>query len=232
MSQHIKHFKKNTTGRDFVVGDIHGHFTKLQSQLEALGFNPDGGDRLFSVGDLVDRSDDSADCFAWLQQPWFHAIAGNHEDMAIVFALAPGLQEWYRSNGGAWNIRNDQATREWVAEQFEKLPLAIDIETDNGLVGLVHANCPFPSWNRLVDFLEDEDDPSSIQRFSHWKELIQWDRSRINKGDASGVKGLHALVVGHTPLREVEKLGNVYHIDTGGWASEKRKFTILDISTL
>ena len=47
-------FAQNTVGRDFAVGDIHGCFTELQRGLEAIGFDP-STDRLFSVGDLVDR---------------------------------------------------------------------------------------------------------------------------------------------------------------------------------
>ena len=31
--------EKNTQGRDFVVGDLHGHVTKLHDQLAALNFN-------------------------------------------------------------------------------------------------------------------------------------------------------------------------------------------------
>ena len=45
----------NLRGRDLAVGDIHGHFQRLQQCLDAVGFDP-AVDRLFSVGDLVDRA--------------------------------------------------------------------------------------------------------------------------------------------------------------------------------
>ena len=51
-------FAQNIAGRDFAVGDIHGCFTELQRGLDAIGFNPNT-DRLFSVGDLVDRGPES-----------------------------------------------------------------------------------------------------------------------------------------------------------------------------
>jgi serine/threonine protein phosphatase 1 len=60
------------------VGDIHGHFQRLQQCLEAVGFDP-AVDRLFSVGDLVDRGPHSEAALDWLAQPWFHAVQGNHE---------------------------------------------------------------------------------------------------------------------------------------------------------
>ena len=39
----------NIRGRDLAVGDIHGHFQRLEQCLEAVGFDP-AVDRLFSVG--------------------------------------------------------------------------------------------------------------------------------------------------------------------------------------
>ena len=61
----LQRFELNTAGRDFGVGDIHGYFTKLQAALDAIGFNP-AVDRLFSVGDLVDRGPESAEVDTWL----------------------------------------------------------------------------------------------------------------------------------------------------------------------
>lgn len=51
----VKHFTENLQGIDYACGDIHGCFTKLRSVLEAINFD-ESKDRLFSVGDLVDRS--------------------------------------------------------------------------------------------------------------------------------------------------------------------------------
>src|SRR3546814_4769251 len=75
-------FPPNKKGRDFVVGDIHGHFKLLTAALNNLDFNPEL-DRIFSVGDLIDRGPDSIDILKWLEKPWFHAVRGNHEQMLI-----------------------------------------------------------------------------------------------------------------------------------------------------
>ncbi len=50
----FKFFGKNSSGRDFVVGDIHGSFGALEQLLQRLNFDPDC-DRVFAVGDLIDR---------------------------------------------------------------------------------------------------------------------------------------------------------------------------------
>jgi len=47
-------FGENREGRDFVVGDIHGMFGHLRMLLKQVSFDAEV-DRLFSVGDLVDR---------------------------------------------------------------------------------------------------------------------------------------------------------------------------------
>jgi len=51
----------NTLGRDFVIGDLHGCFDLLERLMKAVDFNFDK-DRLFSVGDLVDRGPYSLSC--------------------------------------------------------------------------------------------------------------------------------------------------------------------------
>jgi serine/threonine protein phosphatase 1 len=43
-----------TTGRDFVLGDLHGTTDLLRLLMEHVAFDPKK-DRLFSVGDLIDR---------------------------------------------------------------------------------------------------------------------------------------------------------------------------------
>ena len=61
----IQRFTRNTTGRDLIVGDIHGCFGRLANALTLIDFDP-ARDRLFSVGDLVDRGPDSRQVTDWL----------------------------------------------------------------------------------------------------------------------------------------------------------------------
>lgn len=44
----LQKFEKNTQGKDYCVGDIHGCFSKLQEQLYVIGFDQKI-DRLFCV---------------------------------------------------------------------------------------------------------------------------------------------------------------------------------------
>ncbi|MBX9754796.1 MAG: metallophosphoesterase [Pseudomonadaceae bacterium] len=218
----IKRFGRNTAGRDLAVGDIHGHFTRLQAALDAVGFDP-AVDRLFSVGDLVDRGPDSIDVDCWvLRRPWFHAVRGNHEQMTIE------RSDMHFLNGGAWFCGLSSVDQDCYAVILADLPLAIEIETLSGVVGVVHADIPRDDWAFLVAGLK-AGGPEAV----HIEAMCQWSRRRIDQFDESGVSGIRAVICGHTPVRSPVVLGNVYHIDTGGWLPDgSGHFTLLNLETL
>lgn len=227
----MKRFERNTTGRDLVVGDIHGCFTKLQQALDAADFDPDAGDRLFSVGDLVDRGPESNLVLDWIDRPWFFPVIGNHEDMAIRWGrpdcrMDPVL---YARNGGTWNIGNTAPERLAISDALSALPLAIEVETEQGLVGIIHAE-PTEDWDALRAILQDEAIPRA--RMKQLRECVLWDRSRVEEGHQSVIKGLRAAVVGHTPVKRPGWLGSVLYIDTGAWASGEKDFALIDLATI
>lgn len=213
----------NVRGRDLAVGDVHGHFRRLRQALDEVGFDP-VVDRLISVGDLVDRGPDSEQVLEWLQQPWLFAVQGNHEALAIAHVRGQSLGEaLHRNAGGAWFLDRPAAEQFQFAERFARMPLAMQIETASGPVGVVHADCPFSDWAQLRAHLQGA--PAvNVQ------ELCQWSRKRLQEHNDTPVAGVRALIVGHTPSPQVRVLGNVWHIDTGGWSSGH--FTLLDVQTL
>lgn len=96
----VRRFPLNTVGRDFAVGDIHGHFTLLQEALAAIGFDPTR-DRLFAVGDLVDRGPECEQALAWLGMPWFASVRGNHDDY-LPRHNSGQVGSWALNGGGWW----------------------------------------------------------------------------------------------------------------------------------
>jgi serine/threonine protein phosphatase 1 len=100
-SEAVLRFPLNDQGRDFVVGDIHGMFQHLTQLLDKIGFDEEH-DRLFSVGDLVDRGPESKRALEWLDKPWFYACRGNHEQFAIDSDDPEQLDVWVNYNGGEW----------------------------------------------------------------------------------------------------------------------------------
>lgn len=225
----VKRFQKNTAGKDFAVGDIHGHFTLLQKALDEVGFDPEK-DRLFSVGDLVDRGHECEQVMSWLDKSWFHPVRGNHDDYVCRHDTCD-TGNWLQ-NGGAWFMALAWADKQEFAAQFRELPIAIEVETDEGPVGLLHADCPFPSWRYLIEKLEDgaEGNPGLLRSI---KNACMWSRRRMELEDPAGVDDIRALVVGHTPIVRPVSLGNVIHIDTAGWCPHKGGyFTLLELGTM
>lgn len=200
----LKRFERNTFGHDYVVGDLHGHFELLEESLKAVDFDT-SCDRLFSVGDLIDRGPESLRCLELVKEPWCHAVCGNHEMMARQ-ALFDGHWGVWLANGGDWSRAYDRVTlRNRVAEAMMQMPLAIEVETAHGTVGIVHAEPP-ADWANL--------------RMAS-RELLLWSRRRIEEGITTPIDNIKAVVVGHTPVPEPLMLGNVRDIDVGSFFSRR-----------
>jgi serine/threonine protein phosphatase 1 len=223
MPTDIQRFERNAAGRDWAVGDIHGHFSRLRAALDKAGFDATR-DRLFSVGDLTDRGPEWAEALRWLEQPWFHAVQGNHEDYAVRYVRTGMVDaENWRENGGGWFLELAPEEQRTYAEAYARLPLVIEVETADGIVGIIHADSPVRKWSKLERTLRDS--------YKRSRGICQWSRDRLAKGDEAGVSEVRAVVVGHTPLGRPILLGNVYHIDTRGWTTDGY-FTLLDLATL
>lgn len=227
--QIVQCFTRNTSGRDFVVGDVHGCFDQLQAALEKVRFDP-LVDRCFSVGDLIDRGPDSVAALTWLEQPWFHACLGNHEGMLLAALPDRGasFKMWVVWNGGDWWLNTDPATRTRFRDRLARLPLAMEIETAWGRVGIVHADVPCDmDWKEFTVSLEGDD--------SKTRDAALWSRSRAMGHITGPVPGIARIVCGHTIRadRRVYVMNNVWFIDTGAYREDGiSSLTLLELSTL
>jgi len=204
----VHRFPLNTEGRDFVVGDIHGMFSHLSTLLEELEFDA-GRDRLFSVGDLVDRGPESGAALEWLAHPWFHACRGNHEQFVIDSENGKDLEFWVRYNGGEWWLDLDTTEQARFRRAFDNLPLALEVETHSGWVGIVHADVPADvTWDEFVELLEGGVAEASVYAL--------YSRGRVHgQVPAEPVAGkVERVYCGHTPVREPVTVANVHFIDT------------------
>jgi len=205
MGDIIKHYEKNEDGKDYCIGDLHGCYDDFQQLMDELSFDK-SVDRMFSVGDLVDRGPKSLECLRLIKEPWFHCIRGNHEDLMITAVLDRKKEDLWHMNGGDWYWGNEIDKKEIIdlVKLTSHLPLVMNIETKDGRVGICHAQPP-TDWRSITQ------DMGRDAKF----ELI-WGRSKIRKfRDTWNVQNIDYTVHGHTPIATPISVGNSLYIDTG-----------------
>jgi len=200
MTEHIL-ISSNTRGRDFVVGDIHGHIDLFWDALSYEGFDPKQ-DRVFSVGDLIDRGPDSLACLKLLDKRWFYAVRGNHEQMMIDWAYGDGFDSWKHNFGGWTESMTAAQIATWV-ERLGNLPISMTVEGDDFSVGICHAEPSGFNWDKMIS------DSNCFQQMMWGRKLLR------GEVDTRPVKGVDITVHGHTPVPNVRRIGNRHFIDTG-----------------
>ncbi|HFD33149.1 MAG TPA: phosphoprotein phosphatase [Gammaproteobacteria bacterium] len=221
----FKFFPINRSGRDFVVGDIHGMFNSLEELLDKISFNPKI-DRVFSVGDLIDRGKQSNRVLEFLDKPWFFSVMGNHESMLLDARFSEyNLHNWVKYNGGGWWKKLSKATQDDIYYKISKLPYLFEIETKIGCVGVAHADLPFGrSWVDIVRAISTDDD---------LKQYILWSRQRHKNmrltNSTSPIKGIKLVVMGHTPYKKPLHRQNIVYIDTGATYQNDERLSTLTL---
>ena len=234
-------FALNRQGRDFVVGDLHGEIYALREAMDEVGFDTHV-DRLFSVGDLVDRGPASFELLELATEDWFFPVMGNHDQLtaslgreagrAFLAGLSAaddepppvgiGWDSWVMAEtlDAGWLLKRlvhlhreeDPLRTLAILASPGKWPLAIEVQTDDGPIGILHAEPPSHDWS-MVEQRLDHPDESTI-------ETTVWGRSLINRvrqgKPIPPITGLAHLYTGHTVVGpEPLTVGNQTWIDTG-----------------
>lgn len=223
----FKHYTTNKKGRDFVVGDIHGMFESLENLLRGISFNP-SNDRVFAVGDLIDRGPQSHRVLEFLDQPWFFSIKGNHEIMLIESEYDKNMfRSWTTNNGGDWWLTIPEDQQKIIRDRLTELPIVIEVSTDSGKIGLVHADIPTGmTWREFV---------SGIQTDEELCNYVLWSRNRIRHyritQSTDRVEDIDLVVLGHTPVENPIHISNICYLDTGAAYQRKGlgKLSVLEI---
>ena len=187
MKNPIETFEPNLVGKDYVIGDLHGCFDMFLRLLEGIDFDP-AVDRMFSVGDLVDRGKRSRECLGLIREGWFHSTLANHEQLMIQSFAGDDLRavDWIR-NGGMWGfealnkrcsglIPTDEESEIWdLVKEAEELPFLITVKMPDGKkFHIIHAE--MLGTQNITD--EDLADPVTVYRMAT---TLSQDR---NRGDS------------------------------------------------
>lgn len=127
------------THRRIVIGDVHGHYDSLITLLDTVA--PNGDDKIYFLGDLIDRGPQSCQVVEFVKQSPYLCLLGNHEQMLLEIydggeISRPALQAWLYSGGSSTlkSYGKDGVLREHL-DWMRKLPTHLDL----GDTWLVHA---------------------------------------------------------------------------------------------
>lgn len=197
-------------GSLYVVSDVHGFRDDLERELDAVGFG--GDDRLWVLGDLLDRGPDGIgviDLVMSLQRQApdrVHVLMGNHEILALGRHRFPRgrFADSWRVNGGRPRDQ-ERLTGEHVA-WLAALPLMARA----GDLLLVHSDTvEYLTWGESVDEVNEtvcaaladpEDEPA---HWDVWARLTsRYDFAGRDGADVAGrflsTYGGELVVHGHT----------------------------------
>jgi predicted phosphodiesterase len=186
-SNNILVLEENEKGTDIVIGDVHGNASLLQRLIAKKLSDPNN--RLFIVGDLIDRGEDSLAVVkkimainqarkkaGLLEQ--IYVVRGNHEDEFLNIrqglrngTIKKGAGEYQRFllNGGGW-IESKLVKPEdlkQIEEFIQALPYVIRVQGDTPF-NIVHADMPL-SDAELQKKIHDEEDLNEDEKsYATW----------------------------------------------------------------
>lgn len=196
--------------RQIAIADIHGCLNLLKDLVEnQIKFNPDE-DKLILLGDYLDRGNNSKGVVEYLQNlrqrypDNIVLLMGNHEHLAKAFLTqgdsATVEERMYAGtclmNGGGATIR-----------QYGGLAKAREV-----LLPFIDTLLPFYETENHI-FVHGGINGNQDVRKVPLEELL-WNRDFKYRGKKT-------LVVGHSPVKSIRKIGNVIYCDTGCFMSRK-----------
>lgn len=231
----ILHLGPNKWGKDWVFGDPHGRNDLIRDFMREVRFDAVTY-RAFSAGDNIDRGPDGLAILRRTNSNYFFSVRGNHEQILLdlhyermIVGGEPvdphvamyGARKYHQE----WFMDLTTAEQREALELAYNLPLIIEIETDNGIDAIVHAETPRGmTWKQVTTAIRAKD-------IDVWNQIL-WNRERITRegksiGDLADhqVEGIHRIWHGHNPLKRAQKLGNLWFLDT---AAYKRGLTVVD----
>lgn len=223
----VEIYQQPIIGRLFCIGDLHGNYDLLIQKLNDNNFDY-SIDLLVSVGDLVDRGDQSLRCLELLKEPWFKAVRGNHEQYCIDSFNDPRIIKNHICDGGQWFHElsvEDQKYSISLIEQY--MPIALEINYHGHTFGFVHAHVEENNWEDFKNNLSIQN-PSKRSHI----DMALWGRERIQAHSSDTryehVAGIHTVFFGHTIVKNPLKRFNCFWIDTGAYYTGRLTLLCID----
>lgn len=186
--------------RTFVIGDIQGCYTGLKRLLEKVDFNP-ANDKLYAVGDLVARGEDSLSTLRYLKSlgDSFSSVLGNHD--LHLLATMNGIRKAKKAD--KLQPLLEAPDKQELIDWLRQFPLAQRITAEHTIV---HAGL-YPSWStkQLVAFSKEVSDYLQQPNYTDLLAVMYGNSPKSWKKSLSGVARLRFIINACTRMRFVDK---------------------------
>lgn len=120
---------------DYCIADIHGHYDLFCRLMDKIGFSD--GDRLYVMGDIVDKGPDSVKLAKLLfSMPGVYAIVGNHEHVFLNYyhELMKQTEDYDFVLEKLRSYFSDGKLLDWdIIDQLDELPYYIETDSFIGV---------------------------------------------------------------------------------------------------
>jgi serine/threonine protein phosphatase 1 len=208
-----------------VIGDVHGCYYTLKQLVEKIK-NKYPDIKIYCVGDLVDRGNNSFEVIEFVVAEKILFTIGNHD-----FMFYSNMRDPFSLMAKSWNYNGAETTLASYKDKLEQMDEHLDVIINSPLFFnlddcfISHAGISKSFIDKLPEnFLSDD---------TFLKEILSnnlYDQNSIiwTRGDLLNIGKLQ--VVGHTHRKEVffDKGANAVYIDTTAYGNNKLTSVIVD----
>lgn len=192
----------------YAIGDIQGCFVALQRMLTHIRFDPQR-DKIFLLGDLVNRGDDSLAVLRWAREHQVSGVLGNHD--LHLLSVAAGSASVHTSD--TLNPILAAPDREDLLIWLRHLPLAQYVE---GYL-LVHAGV-LPQWTLIqtLDLAHEVEATLQGKDYAAFLQVMYGNQPNVWHESLTGYDRLRVITNAMTRLRFCTPAGEMEFKSKGG----------------
>ena len=212
-----------------VIGDVHGCYYTLKELVDKIK-NKYPNIKIFCVGDLVDRGNNSFEVIEFVVAEKIQCVIGNHD-----FMFYSNMRDPYSLMAKSWNYNGAETTLASYKDKLNQMDKHLDLIINSPL--FFNLDDCFISHAGISKSLKDKLPENFLSDDAALKEILSSDLFNQNsiiwaRGDLLNIGKLQ--VVGHTHRKEVffDKVSNALYIDTTAFGNNKLSAAIVEQNTL
>lgn len=212
-----------------VIGDVHGCYNTLKELVDKIK-NKYHNIKIFCVGDLVDRGNNSFEVIEFVVEEKIQCVIGNHD-----FMFYSNMRDPFSLMAKSWNYNGAETTLASYRDKLDQMDKHLDLIINSPL--FFNLDDCFISHAGISKSLKDKLPENFLSNDAALKEILSNDLFNQNsiiwaRGDLLNIGKLQ--VVGHTHRKEVffDKVSNALYIDTTAFGNNNLSAVIVEQNKL